>query len=128
MLTNIDETIVLCITAECPNLKERKRIQKRYRLRGKIRQAIAEGMGTEDYGTIQVDSQSLDIDRNNISCQVTLSVHHFSKDIEINMQSNEKRYSSTVTKLIESCNDGTLASVKCTRVLQIYIHGYVILC
>ena len=44
----IDETLVLCINAEYPNY-ERKRIQKRYRLRGKIRQAMAEGMGTEDY-------------------------------------------------------------------------------
>ena len=58
---------------------------------------------------IQIDSQSLDIQ---VSCQVTLSVHHFSKDIQINMNSNEKIYSPPVTRLIQSCNDGTLATVK----------------
>ena len=82
-------------------------------MRGQIRRAVAEGMGSEDYGTIQVDSQSLDMSSpTTVSCQVTLSVHHFSKDITINMKSNEKGYSKPVTKLIESCNNGTLASVK----------------
>ena len=93
-------------------MRERRKVQKRFRLRGQIRRAIAEGMGTDDYGTIQIDSQSLGIDRTQVSCQVTLSVHHFSKDIQINMNSNEKGYSPPVTRLIQSCNDGTLATVK----------------
>ena len=100
------------IVAECSSLRQRQKIQRRFGLRGKIRRAIAEGMGTEDYGTIQVDSQSIEIDRYKITCQVTLSVHHFSRDVEINMASNEKGYSKPVTKLIQSCNNGTLASVK----------------
>ena len=100
--------------AECPNLRKRRQIQRRFRLRGKIRRAIAEAMGTADYGTVQVDSQSLETDGNNINCEITISIHHFNTDIEINMQSHEQLqgHSGPVTKLIESCNNGTLASVK----------------
>ena len=119
-----DETIVLGIEAECSNAVLRDKIEKRFRLRGRIRKAIAEGMGTEDYGVIQVDSQSFEIDKNNsniIICKITLSVHHFSTDVEINMQSAERGYSKPVTKLIQSCNDGTLASVKsCTQYTTLY--------
>ena len=41
----IDESIVLEITADCDSIALRKQVQRRFRLRRKMRKAIAETMG-----------------------------------------------------------------------------------
>ena len=105
----LDESIILRIKAECKSLHQRKQIQPRFRLRRKIRKAIAEAMGTDNYNSIQVDSQELQIGLKTIVCKVTISVHHFSTDVEIKSTSN-KGYSKPVTKLIDGCKSGTLAT------------------
>ena len=102
---------MLDIVADCTSIALRRAVEKRFRLRRKIRKALAETMGNEDYGTIQIDSQWLEIEHQKVICRITISVHHFSQAIEINIQSPTSRgHSKPVTRLIKGCNNGTLAT------------------
>ena len=109
-LNKIDETITLRVTTECKTLAQRKQVQPRFRLRNKIRKAIAESMGFEGNSRVQIDSLAMKIDLKRIDCDITLSIHHFNKSIEIK-QSQEKGFSQPMTKLIDAVNKGTVARV-----------------
>lgn len=100
---------MLDIVADCSSIALRRQVEKRFRLRQKIRQAVAETMGSEDYGTIHIESQWLEIALKKVICRTTIGVHHFSQAIEIRSTSS-KGHSKPVTQLIEGCENGTLAT------------------
>ena len=96
----VDETIMLEITADCKSVPLRKLVQRRFRLRRRIRLAIAETMGQDDYGTIQLDSLWLEIDVKKVICRITISVHHFNRTVQIT-QNTKSGYSKPVSQLIK---------------------------
>ena len=103
---------MLRVTVECKTLAQRKLVQPRFRLRGKIRKAIAETLGLQDKGRVQIDSTNLKIDVKKIICDLTISVHHFSENVVEIKATNEKGYSRQVLKLVDGVKNGTLAEVK----------------
>lgn len=99
------------IEVQCATVKQRELLQRRFGLRKKLRKIIASSIGmNQQSGSIQIDSQSFKIEPKLILCDCMISIHHFSKHVEIRAAAR-KGYSQPVNELIKACNDGILADV-----------------